>query len=67
MIFGFSQTLYEVPEEDSSGNDYVFEVCVELLSGEVDRKVVITMADEDGSAIGEHLLTSTIIEVCFLM
>ena len=53
MIFGFSQQDYIFPEEDSEGNGYVFDVCVELFSGELDREVVITVTDENGNAIGE--------------
>ncbi len=54
MRFGFSQSVYPVPEEDASGEGYILEVCVELFSGELDREVVITLEDQDGSAIGKH-------------
>ena len=54
VTFGFTQTMYQVPEEDSEGNGYVVEVCVELLSGELDREVVVALADLDGSAVGEY-------------
>ncbi len=52
MRFGFSQSLYPVSEENASGEGYILEVCVELLFGELDREVIITLKDEDGSAIG---------------
>ena len=45
--------MYQIPEEDSEGNGYMFEVCVKLFSGELEREVLIAVADEDGSAIGE--------------
>ena len=45
--------MYQIPEEDSEGNGNVFEVCVNLFSGELEREVLVTVADEDGSAIGE--------------
>ncbi len=42
-----------MPEEDASGDGYILEVCVELFSGEVGRDVVITLENQDGSAIGK--------------
>ena len=46
--------MYQIPEEEPNGNGYVFEVCVERFSGELDREVMITVADEDGSAVGGY-------------
>ena len=34
----------------------MFEVCVNGFSGELDREVVITVADVDGNAIGGYQL-----------
>ncbi len=58
MTFGFSQSVYPVSEENASGEGYIFEVYVELLFGELDREVIITLKDEDGSAIGNKIKVS---------
>ncbi len=58
MRFGFSQSVYPVSEENASGEGYIFEVYVELLFGELDREVIITLKDEDGSAIGNKIKVS---------
>ncbi len=60
--FGFSQSVYPVPEEDASGEGYILEVCVELFSGELDREVVIRVEGQDGSAIGkQYNIISTVV------
>ncbi len=58
MRFGFSQSVYPVSEENASGEGYILEVYVELLFGELDREVIITLKDEDGSAIGNKIKVS---------
>ncbi len=63
--FGFSQSVYPVPEEDASGEGYILEVCVELFSGELDREFVIRVEGQDGSAVGKYAAIYMVYYLCF--
>lgn len=46
MTIGFEQTLYLAEEGD------VVEVCVLVLSGTLEREVMVTVRSTDGTAMG---------------
>ena len=47
MIIGFEEMVYPVMEGD------VVEVCAVLMSGELERDVVVRVSSADGTAMGE--------------
>ena len=49
---GFAQMMYNVMEEDASGNGNTVMVCVDLI-GELDRKVTVVLTTMSGSATGD--------------
>ena len=49
---GFAQMMYNVMEEDASGNGNTVMVCVDLI-GELDREVTVVLTTMSGSATGE--------------
>ena len=54
VTVGFQATSLEVPEEESSTSmvGTSFDVCVEVLSGVLERPVEVLLSLEDGTAIG---------------
>ena len=52
MRVGFSQDAYAVVEEDASGNGNEVEISI-ILSGTLERDIVVYLTTASGSAIGE--------------
>ena len=59
LTIGFGQAGYSMAEDDGMGAGSSLEICLNISGGTVDRTVVISVADEDGTAIGRHSSYST--------
>jgi hypothetical protein len=59
LTVGFGQAGYSLVEDAWSGEGSLLEICLAVSGGTVDRTVVVSVADEDGTAIGNscrHLI-----------
>ena len=60
LTIGFGQAGYSLVEDAWTGEGSTLEICLAVSGGSVDRTVVVSVADEDGTAIG------IVIIVCLL-
>lgn len=56
-MIGFGQAGYSLVEDEWSGAGSSLEICLAVSGGTVDRTVVVSVADEDGTAIGMPMVT----------
>lgn len=65
LTIGFGQAGYSLEEDAWSGEGSSLEICLAVSGGTVDRTVVVSVADEDGTAIGRDkcVLMETILIV----
>ena len=52
LTIGFGQAGYSLVEDAWTGQGSILEICLAISGGSVDRTVVVSVADEDGTAIG---------------
>ena len=54
LTIGFGQAGYSMIEDEWSGEGSTLEICLTVSGGTVDRTVVVSVADQDGTAIGMY-------------
>ena len=52
LTIGFGQAGYSLVEDAWTGEGLTLEICLAISGGSVDRTVMVSVADEDGTAIG---------------
>ena len=52
LTIGFGQLEYNLEEDDEMGGGSQLQLCLQVSGGNVDRTIVVSVADEDGTAIG---------------
>ena len=55
LTIGFGQAGYSMIEDEWSGEGSTLEICLAVSGGTVDRTVVVSVADQDGTAIGTYI------------
>lgn len=55
LTIGFGQPGYSMSEDDGLGTGSSLEICLSISGGSVERTVVVSVADEDGTAIGRQI------------